>query len=79
VLYSLIGFVIYAKVQTTTVKWINKGITRRTDEMGSCYRTFFSEEFEYFRLGVTTGGLVLLISAGSFTATESTYTCCPFL
>jgi hypothetical protein len=76
VFYSLIGFVLYAKVQTTTVQWINKGIVRRTAEMGSCYRTVCSKEFEYFRLGIMTGAIFLLISAGLFTATESTY---PFL
>jgi hypothetical protein len=70
IIYSIIGFVLYAKVQTVTILWLNIGINRRVDSMGEWYNSCFSREFEYFRLGVSLGFLSLLISAACFTATE---------
>jgi hypothetical protein len=70
ILYSLVGFVLYTKVQTVTIMWLNKGLNRRVDGMGSCRQRCCSRELEYFRLGVGMGIFFLLFSSVCFTATE---------
>jgi hypothetical protein len=70
IFYSFIGFVLYTKVQTVTILWLNKSLNRRVDSMGTFAKRCLSREFEYFRFGVSMGAFFLLIACVCFTATE---------
>eukprot|EP00935_MAST-01C_sp_MAST-1C-sp1_P001823 g1823.t1 len=74
VLYSIVGFILYAKVEADTIVWLNMGITRRADHFDRLlYRICCCcklRQLQYLLVGVLLALALLLFASCAFMLTE---------
>jgi hypothetical protein len=73
VMYSILGFILYAKVESSTVTFLNLGIvaaTERFDRLVSKVCCCRFQNLEYFLVAVGSGGFFLIFASAAFMVTE---------